>query len=442
MATVNTTNIEKTASEIEPCRYAVKFDVPATEVNQALKVLVNKYRSAKIPGFRPGKTPAKLVRRRFEKQIFEETRDCIIRETIQSMLQDDSLNAVTMPELSGDALSDIADDTEFSFSVQFDVRPDMEPPELHGIKVAAPKIDVSEVDVADYLDAMCQQQAQLAQVERPAAENDILKVSYTSQKSTDEEIPATAQNLIENSETWIRLTEPTDIPGLVPALTNKSGGDKVDVTVTYPDDFREEFLAGKTVPYTINVHEVHALNPPEIDDELAQKMGLDDVDALKDAVRSQIESTQHQQRQREIVDQIGKYLIEAWNFPLPPTVLREETNRVMYERLSQQQQQGNQSSEEQLKQELAAMSEQAETAARERLALRYMLQAIAAKEKIEPDKERMEQHLQLMTMQAQQRQQEINPYMAQEAAAANATSDAVFERLTEWAEVTEMDRDN
>ena len=88
------------------------------------------------------------------------------------------------------------------------------------------------------------------------------------------------------------------------------------------------------------------------------------------------------------------------------------------------------------------MSEQAETEARERLALRYMLQAIAAKEKIEPDKERMEQHLQMMTMQAQQRQQEINPYMAQEAAAANATSDAVFERLTEWAEVTEMDRDN
>lgn len=441
MANVDTSNIEKTTSEIEPCRYAVKFDVPATEVNHALKVLINKYRSAKIPGFRPGKTPAKLVRRRFEKQIFEETRDYIIRETIQSMLQDDSLNAVTMPELTGDELSDIADDTEFSFSVQFDVRPEMEPPELHGIKVAAPKVDVSDVDVADYLDAMCQQQARLERVERPAEENDILKVSYTSQTSTDEDVPATAQNLVENSETWIRLTEPTDIPGLVSALTTKSGGDKTDVTVTFPDDFREEFLAAKTVLYTINVHEIHALVPPEIDDEFAQKMGLDDVDALKDAVRSQIESTQQQQRQREIVDQIGKYLIEASDFPLPPTVLREEINRVIYERLSQQQQDGHQNGE-QVKKEVDAMGEQAEAEARERLALRYMLQTIAAKEEIEPDKERMQQHLQLMTMQAQQRQQEINPYMAQEAAAANATSDAVFERLTEWAEVTEMDRDN
>jgi trigger factor len=441
MATVDTSNIEQTTSEIEPCRYAVKFDVPATEVNHALKVLINKYRSAKIPGFRPGKTPAKLVRRRFEKQIFEETRDSIIRETIQSMLQDDSLNAVTMPELTSDELSDIADDTEFSFSVQFDVRPEMEPPELHGIKVAAPKIEVSEVDVADYLDAMCQQQARLERVERPAEENDILKVSYTSQTSTDEEVPATAQNLVENSETWIRLTEPTDIPGLVSALTNKSGGDKTDVTVTFPDDFREEFLAAKTVLYSINVHEIHALLPPEINDELAQKMGLDDVDALKDAVRSQIESTQRQQRQREIVDQIGKYLIEASDFPLPPTVLREEINRVMYERLSQQQQDGHQSGEP-IEKKLDAMGEQAEAEARERLALRYMLQTIAAKEEIEPDKERMQQHLQLMTTQAQQRQREINPYMAQEAAAANATSDAVFERLTEWAEVTEMDRDN
>ena len=441
MATVDTSNIEQTTSEIEPCRYAVKFDVPATEVNHALKVLINKYRSAKIPGFRPGKTPAKLVRRRFKKQIFEETRDSIIRETIQSMLQDDSLNAVTMPELTSDELSDIADDTEFSFSVQFDVRPEMEPPELHGIKVAAPKIEVSEVDVADYLDAMCQQQARLERVERPAEENDILKVSYTSQTSTDEEVPATAQNLVENSETWIRLTEPTDIPGLVSALTNKSGGDKTDVTVTFPDDFREEFLAAKTVLYSINVHEIHALLPPEINDELAQKMGLDDVDALKDAVRSQIESTQRQQRQREIVDQIGKYLIKASDFPLPPTVLREEINRVMYERLSQQQQDEPQSGEP-IEKKLDAMGEQAEAEARERLALRYMLQAIAAKEEIEPDKERMKQHLQLMTMQAQQRQREINPYMAQEAAAANATSDAVFERLTEWAEVTEMDRDN
>ncbi|HCN06462.1 MAG TPA: trigger factor [Lentisphaeria bacterium] len=441
MATVDTSNIEQTTSEIEPCRYAVKFDVPATEVNHALKVLINKYRSAKIPGFRPGKTPAKLVRRRFKKQIFEETRDSIIRETIQSMLQDDSLNAVTMPELTSDELSDIADDTEFSFSVQFDVRPEMEPPELHGIKVAAPKIEVSEVDVADYLDAMCQQQARLERVERPAEENDILKVSYTSQTSTDEEVPATAQNLVENSETWIRLTEPTDIPGLVSALTNKSGGDKTDVTVTFPDDFREEFLAAKTVLYSINVHEIHALLPPEINDELAQKMGLDDVDALKDAVRSQIESTQRQQRQREIVDQIGKYLIKASDFPLPPTVLREEINRVMYERLSQQQQDEPQSGEP-IEKKLDAMGEQAEAEARERLALRYMLQTIAAKEEIEPDKERMKQHLQLMTMQAQQRQREINPYMAQEAAAANATSDAVFERLTEWAEVTEMDRDN
>ncbi|MDP7396194.1 MAG: trigger factor [Lentisphaeria bacterium] len=441
MATVDTSNIEQTASEVEPCRYTVKFDVPATEVNHALKVLINKYRSAKIPGFRPGKTPAKLVRRRFEKQIVEETRDSIIRETIQSMLQDDSLNAVTMPELTGDKLPDIADDTEFSFSVQFDVRPEMEPPELHGIKVAAPKVDVSEADIADYLDAMCQQQARLEQVERPAEENDILKVSYTSPASTDEEVPATAQNLVENSETWIRLAEPTEIPGLVPELTGKSGGDKADVTVTFPDDFREEFLAAKTVPYTINVHEIHTLVPPEINDEFAQKMGMDDVDSLKDAVRSQIESTQQQQRQREIVDQIGKYLIEASDFPLPPTVLREETNRVMYERLSQQQQDGHQGGE-QIEKELDAMGEQAETEARERLALRYMLQAIAAKEEIKPDKERMQQHLQLMTTQAQQRQREINPYMAQEAAAANATSDAVFEQLTQWAEVTEMDRDN
>ena len=224
MATVDTSNIEQTASEVEPCRYTVKFDVPATEVNHALKVLINKYRSAKIPGFRPGKTPAKLVRRRFEKQIVEETRDSIIRETIQSMLQDDSLNAVTMPELTGDKLPDIADDTEFSFSVQFDVRPEMEPPELHGIKVAAPKVDVSEADIADYLDAMCQQQARLEQVERPAEENDILKVSYTSPASTDEEVPATAQNLVENSETWIRLAEPTEIPGLVPELRSQSSG--------------------------------------------------------------------------------------------------------------------------------------------------------------------------------------------------------------------------
>ena len=113
----------------------------------------------------------------------------------------------------------------------------------------------------------------------------------------------------------------------------------------------------------------------------------------------------------------------------------------MYERLSQQQQDGHQGGE-QIEKELDAMGEQAETEARERLALRYMLQAIAAKEEIKPDKERMQQHLQLMTTQAQQRQREINPYMAQEAAAANATSDAVFEQLTQWAEVTEMDRDN
>ena len=289
---------------------------------------------------------------------------------------------------------------------------------------------------------MDQQQARLERGERPAQENDILKGSYTSETSTDDEVPATAQNLVENSETWIRLTEPTDIPGLMPALTSKCGGDKTDVSVTFPDDFREEFLAAKTVLYTINVHEIHALVPPEVDNEFAQKMGLDDVDALKNAVRSQIESTQQQQRQREIVDQIGKYLIEASDFPLPPTVLREETNRVMYERLSQQQEEDGHQSGEQIKKKLDAMSEQAETEARERLALRYMLQAIAAKEEIEPDKERMQQHLQLMTMQAQQRQREINPYMAQEAAAANATSDAVFEQLTEWAEVTEMDRDN
>jgi trigger factor len=439
MPTLDTANIERTTTEIEPCHYTVKFDVPATEVNQAVKNLVNKYKSAKIPGFRPGKTPAALIRKRFDKEIMDEARQYIINESVQLLLTDDTVKPVTAPRIADDDVPQVTDNSDFSFSVEFDVQPEMELPELHGIKVAATVVQVTDSHVADYLDGLAKQQAGLEKVERAAAEDDILKVGYKAQMQADEAVPVSAQGLLDNEETWIRLTEPTDIPGLLSALTGKSAGDKTDVSITYPDDFREAFLATKTILYSFTIQEVHAVAPAELDDEFAKKMGLDDYEALKEAVRSQIESTQKQERNREIGDQIGKFLIDSGDFPLPPSVLKEETNRILYERMMEQRGAEPQSGQK-MKDELEAMSGEADKDANERLTLRYTLQAISEKEQIKADDERVNMHAQMMMQQAQAQRQEADPQTIQQLAVTNATTDAVLEKLAEWAEITDIDR--
>jgi trigger factor len=300
-------------------------------------------------------------------------------------------------------------------------------------------VQVTDSHVADYLDGLAKQQAGLEKVERAAAEDDILKVGYKAQMQADEAVPVSAQGLLDNEETWIRLTEPTDIPGLLPALTGKSAGDKTDVSITYPDDFREAFLATKTILYSFTIQEVHAVAPAELDDEFAKKMGLDDYEALKEAVRSQIESTQKQERNREIGDQIGKFLIDSGDFPLPPSVLKEETNRILYERMMEQRGAEPQSGQK-MKDELEAMSGEADKDANERLTLRYTLQAISEKEQIKADDERVNMHAQMMMQQAQAQRQEADPQTIQQLAVTNATTDAVLEKLAEWAEITDIDR--
>jgi trigger factor len=374
-------------TEPEPCRVKLDVEVPADRVGLVLKETVAVFRkSARIPGFRSGKTPPGLLTKRYGKQIQEEARERLLESATREACEQLQLVPETSPQVENHDALQVTEGQSFCFAVTFDVAPTFELPEYKGLALSKEQVAVDDQAVQNVIDSWLRQKATYEKVDRPAEANDLVKISYEGKVRGMEQNPTdTAAFLLKAEETWAAMRAPEIIPGTMQALLGAAAGDTRSAVIQFPADYAEKPLAGQTADYVFKVIEVQTGIVPTFTDAMAKEVGADTTDQVRERLRQSIEADRKRQQDEHVRQQLVAALGEKLDFPLPPGVLARETYQMMARLFEHEMQSGKTEAELQGRQK--ELGEQARRLARQRLKRYYLLRRIADAENIEVERQ-------------------------------------------------------
>jgi trigger factor len=376
------------------CVATLRVEIPAEKVSGERERIVAGYASqAKIPGFRPGKAPRKVIEKRYEKEIGEELRDRLMQEGCDEALRKESLKVLDfgVPESS-----EFQADGSFAFQTKILLAPDFQLPEYKGITVKVPSASVPDAEVDKQLEGLRERFADFNTVEgRAVQDKDFAVIDFTSSvegKPLEEFLGKPAGYLGGREGFWVRIDEDSFLPGFAGQLVGLNAGEAKDVTVTIPDDFPLSDLRGKEVTFAVTLKEIKEAVLPELDNEFAAKLAPGKtLDEIKSLIRGNMEA----ERQRGIDDQKVQQIIEHFNskveFEIPEGILAAETQNQAAAIAQQNFRAGVSQEEVEAKHEeiLATAGEQAQS----NIKTNFILQEIAHAEKLVVTDQELVQHL-------------------------------------------------
>ena len=311
-------------SELEPCRKKAEITIPAETVSSEMNIITKGFaKQANIPGFRAGKSPLQMVKKRFKENIEQELLRQFHITAFEKIREESKTDPVTMPSPESEPLPPKTNE-EYKFTLTFDVAPELELPEYKGMKLKKPEVKVTEKQIEEELNRYRDMYAEFKTVDSPSEEGDMLKISFTSDIECPEDALQSYKRLVNAEDSWCWLSEPEMFPGIIKGLTGTKAGDKKELTVNFPEDFTEPLLVGKKGKYKITVIEVQRRVPLKDDKELCKRLNIENIKTLKDQVKSSKAAQEEQAGkaglQKEALEVITK---KVGKIDLPPSMLAQ-----------------------------------------------------------------------------------------------------------------------
>ena len=301
-----------------------EFEVVITSLEISKLVnekLSNIAKEATLPGFRPGKVPVSVVKNRFGKQVLGE----VVRESVDSATKDvmekNKLTPSSHPKIEIVSFED-GEDLKAKLSVE--IMPDFEIPDLSSLEIIKHVVKVKDKEVDDAVEKIAKENIGTSAIKksRAAKTGDTVVIDFlgTVDGKPFEGGEAKGHNLKLGSNTFI--------PGFEEGLIGAIKGKKIDVKVTFPDDYQAKNLAGKKANFETTINEIKEDVDLKIDDDFAKTLGMEDLSGLKKAVLEQM-AKQHDQASREKSKrQILDKLADTVSFELPEILEKEEYNSI------------------------------------------------------------------------------------------------------------------
>ncbi|MEO0713338.1 MAG: trigger factor [Pseudomonadota bacterium] len=341
--------MEVTQTQAEGLSRTFAVKVSASELQKKLDARIEEIRpQMNLKGFRPGKVPASHVKRMFGKSLMGELIEGIVKDTNEKAIEDAEVRPASEPDVQLDgAMDEVLDGkADLSYSLHVDVMPEFEPVDIKSLKVDRPVAEITDEEMDERLKAIAESNIQYEPRGKTAkARNDDAVVMDFVGRIDGEAFEggsAEQQTLVLGSGRFI--------PGFEEQLVGVKTGEEKDVTVTFPEDYQAADLAGKEAVFEVKVHEVRAPKTPDIDDDFAKGLGVEDLDALKAIVKTQIETEYGQASRAKAKRSLLDALDEAHDFDLPPKMVDQEFAQI-WQQLEQEKQAGRLSEEDAAKSE-------------------------------------------------------------------------------------------
>ncbi len=304
-----------------------KVLVPKGDLADKLTAKIAEIRpQVNLKGFRKGKVPASHIKKMFGKSLMAEIVQDVVKDSSSKALEEKSLRPASQPHVHMDADEEqvVSGEADLEYHMHVDVMPDFEPADMTGVKLERLVAEPEEEQMTEALTRIAESnKAYEAKKDgAKAEEGDAVVIDFLG-KIDDEPFEGGAAE----GHTLV-LGDGRFIPGFEDQLIGAKAGDEIDVKVSFPDDYQVDTLKGKPAVFEVKVHEVKAPKTPEIDEEFAKSLGLENLDALKDAIRSQLEGELKAASRQVVKRNLLDALDERHDFELPPKMVKSEFDQI------------------------------------------------------------------------------------------------------------------
>ena len=388
-----------TVQDITDTRKSVIVTVPASDIKQEETKLLGEFsKQAKIPGFRPGKAPANMIKSRFAKEIKGELGQRLTSKAYQKAIEESKYSVYAVIEVDG---GDFKADEDHDLTFTLDVRPDFELPKYEGLEIQKQPIEATAEEVQQTKEYLLNQRAEYNVVEKAAEKGDYVKISYEG-KIGDEAIADLVpdQPIYGKQATTWEEAGAEGAPGIksiIDGVIGMKNGDKKDIEHAFADDFEVEALKGKTATYAVEVQEIREKVLPEVNEEFLKSVQAESVEQWEEKIKADVEGHKAQNNDRALREQIINQLDQAVDIPLPESGLEAERENLLRDYMSRAMQQG--ATEGQLEEQKDELFKGATDAAKQRLKSQIILGEIAKKEEITVENEDMSPRIMQEAMQ-------------------------------------------
>lgn len=324
-------------AEAETCRRELEFTVEWADVEKDVAKVVNGFRrQARLPGFRPGKAPAALVRSRYWKDIKEEVLKNLLPRVFWDKAREEGLKVAGSPNLTD---LHFENGEPVKFQTEFDIYPEFALGEYRRIEVPYSEPEVIDDEVNHELEHLREQNASYRNLDpRPLEDGDIAVLKLTGE-------PYDGGPKVEQNEMMITIGEAETLPEFSENLRGKSPGDAADFNVKYPADYGTEKLAGKTLAFHAEILELREKELPDLDDDFAQDAGnYSSLEELKNQIREAIGAHRRRTAEGAAKNKLIDALVERHRFPVPETMVDRQIATRAERRLRALEEQGVDSS--------------------------------------------------------------------------------------------------
>jgi len=400
----------------------MKVELSPEHIEQEIdKRLRDVARSARLPGFRPGKVPMRVLRQRFGDSVRNEVFGELVKSSFSEAIESQGLRPAGMPQIEAD-IDQAAG--RYGYTASFEILPPIELQGIAGKQIKRPVAEVTDADLERMVERLREQRKSWVAVERAAANGDRVRVSY--QGTLDgESFPGS-----KGEHRELELGAGRMLPGFEDQLIGAAAGDERVVEVTFPEDYHSQDLAGRSAQFTVQVEEVAEAVLPEVDDEFVRTYGIDDGDLerFRIDVRNNMNHELKQRIEARLKNQVMDALLEANPLDLPAVLIAEEIKALK----SQTRQAAGGGSFE-LPDELFSDS------AKKRVALGLIIAEAVKRHDLSPDQDRVRARIEEMAATYETPRAVVDYYYSDQQRLASVQSlvleEMVVERMLEEADV-------
>ena len=321
--------------DVSDTRKNLVVEIPSTVVDAEIDKVARDYsRAARIPGFRPGKVPPKVVRQRFRDQILHDVAHGLIPRAVDEALRERGVEPVNTPDIR-DVV--VEEGQPLKFTASFETVPPIDPGDYSGLTLRKKDVAVDDAAVEEALGQLRERAARYDPVEDRGiqmGDSVVLDLRRTAAAVPDDgTTPAPGETHTDRHENvTVDIGASANPPGFDEELAGLTAGQSKTFDVQYPADYAINELAGTTVTYDVNVKAIRTRVVPALDDELARDLGsFDSLDALRNQVRADIEHEAMHDAERELRSDLLRQLASRVTFDVPASLVDREIDRRVEE---------------------------------------------------------------------------------------------------------------
>ncbi|MDZ7759756.1 MAG: trigger factor [Desulfovermiculus sp.] len=397
--------MEYQVEDISPVKKQVTVHIPAEEVNAALGAAVAYFKKdLKMDGFRQGKVPSSVVESKFRNEITEQATKDLFNVHFSQIFGELGLNPVSGINMDGDAQLERDQDLKYSF--HFEYIPGLDLPEYNGLKTTQKKVKISEEMIESALQRILWDNStlELVKEDRSPVDGDVAVIDFVAYQDGE------ALSNLQAQGFELPLGEGQALKSFEDMVKELTPGQSGQGNVTFPEDFLNKDLAGSTVTMQVTLNVIKERKLPEVDDNLADKLGFNSVDQVREHIKKafseRMEKMEKSAAQKRLLDQI----LATTDVPLPESMIDAQVSRMLESKRSNLEKQGksldSEGGEEAVRQTLLPEAE-------ELVKAHVLLLDVAKREGLTVSNDEVDVHLYRMAINSGQDPQELKKYYEQ-----------------------------